>query len=316
MRFDLSDLRLFAHIADTGSITKGADRAHIALASASARVCGMEEVLGTALLVRRRRGIELTAAGRTLQHHARMVLQQVARMHDELGAYAHGVKGHIRLLCNTAAMSEFLPEALSAFMAAHPNIDIDLEERLSDDIVQAIANGAADVGIVADAVDTAGLEVFPFRSDRLVLVTARDHPLPALEPGARSVAFAQTLDQQFVGLAGDSALQRYLSEHAVRAGKPFHYRVRLRSFEAVCRMVETGVGVAIVPETAARRCQRSMRIRRVRLSDAWATRALIVCVRRLDELPSYARQLIGELSGDIRLRQDTALNTVVSTSNR
>jgi DNA-binding transcriptional LysR family regulator len=300
VRFDLTDLQLFAHIAEAGSITQGAGRAHIALASASARVCGMEDSLGVALLVRGRRGVELTAAGRTLAHHAHTVLQQVARMHDELGAYTHGLKGHVRLLCNTAAMSEFLPEALRAFMAAHPNIDIDLEERLSYDIVQAVAKGAADVGIVTDSADTSGLETFPFRPDRLVLVTARGHPLTALRPedeqaagrSRRSVDFAQALDYDFVGLAGDSALQQYLAGHAARAGKPFRYRVRLRSFEAVCRMVETGVGVAIVPETAARRCQRSMRIQRLRLSNAWATRALAICVRRLDELPSYTRQLI------------------------
>ncbi|MDB5990748.1 MAG: cysB1 [Herbaspirillum sp.] len=303
MRFDLTDLQLFAHIVETGSITKGAGRAHIALASASARVGGMEDSLGVPLLLRGRRGVEPTAAGQTLLHHARVVLQQIAQMHDELGSYAHGLKGHIRLLCNTTAMTEFLPEALSAFMAAHPNIDIDLEERLSYDIVQAIVKGVADIGIVADMVDTSGLESFPFRLDRMVLVTARDHPLLA-KPSknaesavkARSkIDFAQALDYDFVGLAGDSALQQYLSTQAARAGKPFRYRVRLRSFEAICRMVETGVGIAIVPETAAKRCQRSMRIQRLRLSDAWAMRRLNICVRRLDQLPSATKQLIDAL---------------------
>jgi DNA-binding transcriptional LysR family regulator len=292
MRFDLTDLQLFAHIAETGSITKGADRAHIALASASARVGGMEDSLGVPLLLRGRRGVEPTAAGQALLHHARVILQQIAQMRDELGDYAHGLKGHIRLLCNTTAMTEFLPEALSAFITAHPNIDVDLEERLSYDIVQAIVKGIADIGIVADTVDTAGLEIFPFRPDRLVLVTARDHALMA---AAGKIDFAQALAYDFVGLAGNSAMQQYLNTHATRAGKPFRYRVRLRSFEAICRMVETGVGIAIVPETAARRCQRSMRIQRKRLSDAWATRTLNICVRRWDELPSYTKQLIEEI---------------------
>jgi DNA-binding transcriptional LysR family regulator len=294
MRFDLTDLQLFAHIVETGSITKGADRAHMALASASARVGGMEDNLGVTLLLRGRRGVEPTAAGQTLVHHARVILQQIAQMHDELGAYAHGLKGHIRLLCNTAAMSEFLPEALSAFMAAHPNIDIDLEERLSYDIVQAIVKGVADIGIVADTVDTSGLEAFPFRLDRLVLVTTRGHPLMAQQL-QKKIDFEQALDYDFIGLAGESAMQQYLSAQAARAGKPFRYRVRLRSFEAICRMVETGVGIAIVPETAAKRCQRSMRIQRMRLSNAWATRTLNICVRHLDELPSYTRQLIDEI---------------------
>lgn len=128
MRFDLTDLRLFLHTAESGSITAGAERAHLTLASASARIRGMEAALGVPLLTRNRRGVETTAAGRTLVHHARVVLQQMERMRGELGEYARGLKGHVRLLSNTAAMTEFLPETLSAFLAQHPEVDIDLEE--------------------------------------------------------------------------------------------------------------------------------------------------------------------------------------------
>ena len=83
------------------------------------------------LLERGRRGVSQTPAGRALAHHARVVLQQVERLRGELGDYAHGLKGHVRVLANTAAMSEFLPEALGNFLAAHPRIDVNLEERLS-----------------------------------------------------------------------------------------------------------------------------------------------------------------------------------------
>ncbi|RJF97047.1 LysR family transcriptional regulator [Noviherbaspirillum cavernae] len=294
MRFDLTDMRLFLHVIEAGSITAGAERSHMALASASARIRGMEDALGVPLLERGRRGVEPTAAGRTLVHHARAVLQQMERMRGELGEYARGLKGHVRLLCNTAALSEFLPDALRAFMTTHPNVNIDLEERLSDDIVQAILQEEADAGIVADSVDTSGLETYPLRPDRLVVVTARDHPLVAKlrREKRRNVDFMQTLDCDFVGLAGDSALQRHLAAHAARAGKRLNYRVRLRSFDAVCRMVESGTGIGVIPETAAVRCQRSMALRRFRLTDAWAQRQLVVCVRRFDALPLYARQLI------------------------
>jgi DNA-binding transcriptional LysR family regulator len=294
MRFDLIDLQLFADIVDAGSITKGAARAHIALASASARVHGMENKLGVALLIRGRRGVEPTAAGQSLVHHARVVLQQIARMHDELGDYAHNAKGHIRLLCNTSAMSEFLPKVLSAFMAAHPNIDIDLEERLSYDIVQAVTKGVADIGIVADSVESGGLVLFPFCRDRLVLVTARNHPLTTGRQ-RHPIDFADCLDHDFIGLAGDSALQQYLSAHATRAGRPFRYRVRMRSFDAICRMVEAGAGIAIVPETAARRSQGAMQLQSRSLSNDWADRTLNICVRKLDELPSHTRQLISDI---------------------
>ncbi|RYO83653.1 hypothetical protein DL763_007777 [Monosporascus cannonballus] len=274
-----------------GSITGGAERAHLTLASASARIRGMEDTLGVPLLTRNRRGVETTAAGRTLVHHARVVLQQMDRMRGELGEYARGLKGYVRLLSNTAAMTEFLPETLSAFLAAHPEVDIDLEELVSHEIVEAIAQGRADIGIVNDAVDLSGLETFPFRHDRLVLVTARDHPLAE----RRELAFVETLQEDFVGLTGDNALQAYLAGHAARAGHRLKYRVRLRSFDAVCRMVERNVGVGVIPEHAAIRLQRSMGIRRVRLTDAWATRLLRICVRHFDDLPVFARQLIEHL---------------------
>nr|WP_216661246.1 MULTISPECIES: LysR substrate-binding domain-containing protein [unclassified Ralstonia] len=291
VRFDLTDLRLFLHTAEAGSITAGAERAHLTLASASARIRGMEDTLGVPLLTRNRRGVETTAAGRTLVHHARVVLQQMDRMRGELGEYARGLKGYVRLLSNTAAMTEFLPETLSAFLAVHPEVDIDLEELVSHEIVEAIAQGRADIGIVNDAVDLSGLETFPFRHDRIVLVTARDHPLAE----RRELAFVETLQEDFVGLTGDNALQAYLAGHAARAGHRLKYRVRLRSFDAVCRMVERNVGVGVIPEHAAIRLQRSMGIRRVRLTDAWATRLLRICVRHFDDLPVFARQLIEHL---------------------
>jgi DNA-binding transcriptional LysR family regulator len=294
MRFDPTDLRLFLHVAEAGSITAGADRAALALASASARIRGMEEAAGTALLQRGRRGVVPTPAGQAVLHHARLVLQQMERMRGELGDYARGLKGHVRILANTAAASEFLPEPLAEWLAAHPRIDIDLEERPSHAIVEAVAAGLADLGIVADAADgggVEGLEHIPFRIDRLVLAVPRGHPLAA----CRRVAFAEALGEDFVGLSPGSALQDHLARHAARAGRPLTLRVRLGGFDAVCRMVEQGVGLAVVPETAARRCRRSMAIRAVPLSDLWALRRLSICVRSLDALPVHARRLVEHL---------------------
>ena len=300
MRFDLTDLRLFLHVVEAASITHGASRANLALASASARIRGMEESLGVALLERERRGVRPTPAGRALLHHARVVLQQLERMRGELGSYAHGLKGHVRLLANTAALTEFLPEALAAFLASHPNIDVDLEERLSYQIVRAVAEGLADAGIVADTVDLADLETFPFQVDRLVLVVPRGHDLAA----RRQIAFRDVLDQDFVGLSQRSALQAYLGEHAARAGRPLKLRVRLGSFDAICRMVEQGVGLGVIPEAAAKRCRNAMAIRAIRLTDSWALRHLTICVRRFDALPAHARQLVEHLKarGDGRSR--------------
>ena len=295
MRFDLSDLRLFRHVVEAGSITAGAARAHLALAAASTRIRNMEEALGAALLVRGRQGVTPTQAGRTLLQHARLILQHAERLREDLSAYAGGLAGQIRMLSNTNALTEFLPEALSSFLAAHRNVSVDLEERLSDEIVGMVAEGVADLGIVAGTVDASALETYPFRKDRFVLVVARDHPLA----GRSQVAFAEVLDHDFVGLDRASALQRFLAAKAAPTGRPLRLRVQLRSFDAVCRLVECGVGIGIVPETTARRVARTMAISAVELSDAWAPRELTICIRSFAELPPYARQLVEHLRAPV-----------------
>jgi DNA-binding transcriptional LysR family regulator len=291
MRFDLVDLRLFLHVAEAESITHGAERAHLALASASARIRGMEERLGTALLRRGRRGVALTAAGRSLAGHARLVLRQVDRMMGDLGTHARGLKGSIRVLSNTAAFSEHLPRALAAFLTANPGIDIDLEERESGDIVAAIAAGVADIGIASEAAASPGVELHPFRSDRLVVVARRGDPLAA----RRRIWLADVAGRDFVGLAETSALQRHIAGHAARLGAMLTIRIRVGGFDAVCRMVEAGVGIGIVPMAAAARCARSMAIRAIRLGDPWAERRLAICVRAGATLPAPARRLVEHL---------------------
>jgi DNA-binding transcriptional LysR family regulator len=295
MRFDLTDLRLFVQVVENSSITHGADQANMALASASARIKGMEDALGVPLLERGPRGVKPTPAGRALIHHAHMVLQQLERMRGELGKYAHGLKGHVRLLSNTIASTEFLPQPLAAFLAHHPTVDIDLEERPSHEIVQAVAEGSADAGVVVESDDLAKLETFPFATDRLVLVTSRDHPLNR----CRQLAFHEALDQDFVGLSRGSALQETLGRQATLAGRPLKLRVRLSGFDAICRMVEHGAGVAVIPETATR-FRRRAAIKVVQLTDAWAQRKLVICVRRFDELSDHAKQLVEHLKAQYR----------------
>ena len=291
MRFDLTDLRLFCDVADAGSITAGAEKSALALAAASTRIRGMEDTLGVSLLIRSRAGVTPTEAGRTLIKHARAILADAARMREDLSAFAGGLSGQVRLLANTNALTEFLPEALSSFLAAHPNVSVDLEERLSDEIVGLVAEGAADVGIVAGTVDVGALATFPFRSDRFVVVAPRDHPLAQ----ATSVRFAEALDYDLVGLDRASSLQRFLAGKAAREGKPLRLRVQLRSFDAVCRLVECGVGVGVVPATTAARAARTMALARVDLSDDWAVRDLTIVVRAGEALGPYARELVESL---------------------
>ena len=296
MRVDLVDLSLFRHVVEAGSITHGADRAHLALAAASTRIRNMEASIGAVLLTRGRQGVTPTQAGRTLLQHARTMLAQAERLREDLGAYAGGAAGQVRVLSNTNALTEFLPETLSAFLAAHPNVSVDLEERLSDEIVGLIAEGVADIGIVAGTVDAGRLETFPFRSDRFVLVVARDHPLAR----RARIGFSEVLDHDFVGLDRASALQRFLADKAARAGRSIRLRIQLRSFDGVCRLVERNVGVGIVPETTARWAAKTMAIKAVELTDPWALRDLSICVRDYKALPHYARQLVDHMREERR----------------
>lgn len=292
MRFDLTDLKLFLHVVEAGSITAGAERMHLAVAAASTRIRNMEIELGAPLLNRERQGVHPTPAGRTLVHHARLLLQQAERMRGDLAEYADGLKGHIRLQSNTNALIEFLPGPLSNFLAAHPQVNIDLEERLSDEIVAAVADGKADIGIVAGTEDLSGLEVFPFRVDRFVLVTAPSHALANVE----RMAFGDALDFDFVGLDRASSLQRFLSDKAERMGRRLKLRVQLRSFDAVCRLVECNVGIGVVPDTTVERNARTMTLHRIQLTDEWALRRLSICVRKLKDLPTYAQELVRQLT--------------------
>jgi len=289
MRFDLVDLRLVLNVADAGNITQGAARSGLALASASERIRDMERELRAPLFERQRRGVIPTAAGLALVHHARLVTRQLEAMRGELSDFAKGLRGRVRVLSNTAATLEFLPQLLGPFLATHPRLDIEVEERPSPEIVRGVARGRAEIGIVADAVDAAAeLETFPFAEDRLVLVTPARHALA----NKRRLAFRETLAHDFVGLPVGSALQEHLDGHAARAGGALRLRVRLPGFDAICRVVESGIGVAVVSKVAADRCRKSRKIKVVPLSDPWALRHLRLCVKAERSLPAHARTLL------------------------
>ena len=196
MHFDLIDLRLYLHILDTGNITAGAARSHLSLAAASARIRAMESSLGIAFLERGRRGVTPTPAGKALARHARLLLQQADHLQQDLAEYANGVKGQVRLLCNTTALSEYLPELLAQFLREHPNLDIDLQELPSLRITHALRQGTAELGIISDAVDTHGLQTLAFRDDPLVLIMPLDHPLT-------NPSFIESLQYDYVGLGGE-----------------------------------------------------------------------------------------------------------------
>ena len=292
MHFDLTDLRLYLNILDSGNITAGAARSHLSLAAASARIRAMEASLGTDFLQRGRRGVTPTPAGKALAPHARVLLQQAERLKQDLAEYANGVKGQVRLLCNTTAITEYLPELLADFLREHPNLDIDLQELPSARITHALRQGAADLGIVSDAVDTTDLQTQVFCDDPLMLIMPHDHPLAH----ATSVSFADTLHHDYVGLNVNSALAVYLEEQALHAGSRMLIRIRADGFDGVMRMVAHGAGLAIVPLAAVERRSPGLPFKSLALQEPWGQRKLLLCARDFAALPGYAKSLLHALT--------------------
>ena len=288
MHFDLTDLRLFLHVTDANNISRGAEKAHMAVSSASERIARLESSLGAALLERQHRGVRPTPAGLTLRDHARTILGDVERMIAELSEHAKGLRGHVRILSNTSAATEFLPPIISGYLLSNPQIDIELEELPSHEIVRRVAMGLADAGIVADSFNLGELQTFQFASDQIVLAVPSQHPLAERE----TVKLHDLVHYEFVGLPSASALQEHIEHNAARIGHTLKTRIRLATFDGICRLVENGVGIAIVPEAAASRCRRSMAIAVIKLADHWATRQLRICVSDLEGLNPHARQVV------------------------
>lgn len=293
--FDLTDLQLIVNIGDASSLTRGAEKSHLSLPAASNRVKNLEEHFGTRLFFRNSQGVTLTPSGESFLKHARKVLQQIEQLRGDIHEYSSGVKGQVRMVANTTAMTEFMPTVLSRYLATHPDVTVNLRERLSYLVVKSVADGAADVGVVAGQPAGDGIQFLPYRKDRLTLVTDANHPLA----GREEIAFGETLSYEYVGLSEWSAIHAFLIQAADNLGHPFRFRIEVGSFDSVCRMIEAGVGIGVVPEQAARRFAASMNLRLVRLSDPWAERKLHICVRDLAALPSFARDLVDILLQDV-----------------
>ncbi len=293
---DLTDLRLFVQIVETGSITAGSRAASLSLAAGSERVKGLERAFATPLLTRGRRGAWPTAAGLALLEHAHMVLQQAQWLGGDLQEHARSRKQHIALVGTSAAMREYLPDALGDFLAGHPQVNVTTAEAPSEDSVQALLAGSADIAFVTDRAPTPGLELYPFAMNRFALAVPRGHALVLVAEGG-ALCEAQADGCDVVGLVAGSALQDTWDQRAAARGVALNYRVRVPSFEAQLRLIERGVGIALLPEASARRAARSMAIEVLLLSDAALMRPLLIAVRCLRALPAHAQHLVEHLRG-------------------
>ena len=305
-RIDLTSLQLFVAVCELGSIGRAAEREFIAASAVSKRLSDLEATVDTALLYRHSRGVTLTPAGESLLHHARNVLYGLERMQGELSEYADGVRGHVRMHANMSAIVQFLPEDLGAFAREHSQIKIDLQEHLSPEVLSAVAEGTADIGIctLGGARQPGGhsatvqliqgdvpLQYRPYREDRLVVVMPENHALASRE----SLAFAEVLEYDIVSLHSGSSISLAMRAAAAQAGHALHQRIQVTSLDAMCRMIDNGLGLGLLPDRAFELMHGVGRLRAVRLNDDWARRELCVVARDFDALSVTTRLLVEHL---------------------
>jgi DNA-binding transcriptional LysR family regulator len=296
-RIDLTSLQLFVAVCELGSIGKAAEREFIAASAVSKRLSDLEATLDTPLLYRHTRGVDLTPAGESLLHHARSVLFSLEKMQGELSEYADGVRGHVRVHASISAVIQFLPEDLGRFIQHHPEIKIDLEEHLSTEVLRAVQEGAADLGICNTGVLAPGheLQVRAYRQDQLVLIVPRRHALARRE----AIAFEETLDCDHVGLHSNSSVYVAMRDAAAAAGRTIKLRIHVTGLDAMCRMIHNGLGVGVMPLRAFELMHGVGDLECVRLTDAWARRSIDLVARDFSTLPVTARLLVAHLDSRV-----------------
>jgi DNA-binding transcriptional LysR family regulator len=293
-RLDLVSLSLFVLIVRAGSISKGAALSNLAVGAASKRISDLEAMTGTGLLERHSRGVILTVAGEALHRHAQKILADVDMLEADLSDYASGLVGVVRLWANTSAVTQFLPRDLAAFSAANPGIRIEFEEGDSQEIVVAVHDGRADLGIFADRTPALGLHLVDYETDRLSLIVPADHPLASSD----ELAFEDVLDHDFVSLSAGTSLAQRLQAETEALGRKFRLRIRVRSFDGMCKMVAAGMGIAILPADAVQELAGPLNLRQIRLTDAWADRRLLIGLRDPGAVSRHVRLLLDHLSRD------------------
>ncbi len=293
MRHDLYSLQLFRTVARAGSIARAAEEENIAASAVSKRLADLEAELGTPLLYRTQQGVRPTPAGTELLRHVDGVARRLERMEAEIGEFASGARGQVRIAANTSAITQFLPEDLAIFVKVHPEVRIELFESTSDEISNMVRFGQSDLGIVSGFVATHGIQSILYRRDTLVIISPRGYGI-----GERgSVTFEEILGHDLVGLQEGSSLQAFLDRKARELGETLSKRVEVMSFDGVRRMVEAGLGIAVLPLGAVEPYTDSTALQITEINEEWADRELHAIVRSIESLSRPAKALLDHLQG-------------------
>ncbi|WP_295526265.1 LysR family transcriptional regulator [uncultured Pseudacidovorax sp.] len=297
---DLTTLRLFVAVCDHRNMARAGQQEHLGPSAISKRLTQLEAQVNAPLLERHRRGVVPTAAGEILLEHARAMLATADRVARDMSAWRHGVKGQVRVLASVSSISQHLPDDIATFLQqpAHAQIRVDIEERTSASLVQALREGLAPLGVCWDAADLEGLQTLPYRGDQLAVAVPRGHPLARL----KRCSLAQTLGHDHVGLPANTAVHTLLARAAAIIGRPIYYRAVVSTFDASLRCVQAGLGVAVVPREIVEKAGAGGPLRVVPLSDEWAQRRFAICFRDAAQLSPAARLLAEHLAAVARPR--------------
>ena len=291
MKYNLITLQMFLTVSRTGSIAQASEIENVAASAISKRISDLEEQIGTQLFYRQTRGVELTPAGHQLARHSSNILQLVDQMESQMLDFSSGAKGSVRIAANTSAITQFLPEDLADFVEQYPDVRIDLSELTSDEILSAVRSGFANLGIFSGMVEKPELEILTYRRDTLVLVMGQDHFFRPTQP----VKFKEFAMLDMVGLQAGSSLQAFLEARATEANVTLKTRVETLSFDGVRRMVEAGLGVAVLPLGAVEPYLESSRLRMQEIDEDWAIRTLKLAVKDVHAVSRPVRALVEHL---------------------
>jgi DNA-binding transcriptional LysR family regulator len=293
-RINFVTLALIASVVRAGSISAGAKTMNLALAAASKRIADFESYVGVAIFSRLPQGVELTDAGRAIFHNILSILENVEQLHRNIEEVGAGGRSHVRIWVSPAAIGEGIPEELSSFLTTHKDVTVELEERDSSEIIKAVRENRADIGIFVDAMNSNGLETRVYCEEELVVIVPANHPLAK----SNDTTLAEALTYDFVGLQSGTPLAARVDYESSRLGRTPNFKIQVRGVETLCRMVAAGLGLGIVPEAAAKRYLDRMGLRSVSINEAWAKRRLFLGYRDEATLRHAARLLVGYLGRD------------------
>jgi len=290
-RFNLVTLSLIVSVVRAGSISAGAKAMNLALAAASKRIADFESYVGVAIFSRLPQGVVLTEAGQAIFHNILSILENVELLHRNIEQIGAGGHSHVRLWVSPAAISEHIPEQLSSFIQAHQDITVELEERDSSDIIKAVRENRADIGIFVDAMNSNGLQTSVYCEEELVVIVTAGHPLTR----TKKTTLAEALTYDFVGMQSGTPLAARVDYESSRLGRTPNFKIQVRGVETMCRMVAAGLGIGILPEAAARRYLERLGLCSVGIDEAWAKRRLFLGYRDEATLRHAARLLVRHL---------------------